>query len=35
MGASADVIRQEDGTIGWLRFGRIHRRVETDGSPNN
>jgi CubicO group peptidase (beta-lactamase class C family) len=26
-GARADVIRKEDGTIGWLRWGRIHRRV--------
>lgn len=29
MGANADVIRQEDGTIGWLRFGRIHPRIQT------
>lgn len=26
-GGRADVIRKEDGTIGWLRLGRIHRRV--------
>lgn len=28
-GSSADIIRLEDGSIGWLRLGgRIHRRVE-------
>lgn len=27
-GGRADVIRKSDGTIGWLRIGRIHRRVE-------
>jgi len=27
-GGRADVIRKGDGTIGWLRLGRIHRRVE-------
>jgi CubicO group peptidase (beta-lactamase class C family) len=26
----ADIIRGEDGSITWLRFGRIHRRGETD-----
>ena len=27
-GARGEVIRKQDGTIGWLRLGRIHRRVE-------
>jgi hypothetical protein len=28
-GATAEVIRQADGAIGWLRFGgRIHRRLD-------
>jgi CubicO group peptidase (beta-lactamase class C family) len=27
-GGTADVIRKPDGTIGWLRLGRIHKRVE-------
>ena len=26
-GGTVDVIRKPDGTIGWLRMGRIHRRV--------
>ncbi len=26
---TADILRREDGAIGWLRYGRIHRRVET------
>jgi CubicO group peptidase (beta-lactamase class C family) len=29
-GATADVIRRDDGSIGWLRFsGRLHRRADT------
>jgi CubicO group peptidase (beta-lactamase class C family) len=27
-GGRADVIRNSDGTIGWLRIGRLHRRLE-------
>lgn len=27
-GGRVDAIRKEDGTIGWLRFGRIHRRID-------
>jgi CubicO group peptidase (beta-lactamase class C family) len=26
----AEIIRKEDGSIGWLRFGRIHKRVDQD-----
>jgi hypothetical protein len=34
-GGRADVIRKGDGTIGWLRVGRIHRRVEKpSGEPS-
>ena len=34
-GGRADVIRKGDGTIGWLRFGRIHRRVvKPRGDPS-
>ena len=25
--AKADIIRNTDGSIGWLRFGRIHKKV--------
>ena len=32
-GATADVIRTEDGAIGWLRMGRIYRRQERPSSP--
>jgi hypothetical protein len=24
---TAEIIRNPDGSIGWLRFGRIHKRV--------
>jgi CubicO group peptidase (beta-lactamase class C family) len=27
-GGRAEIIRKPDGTIGWLRLGRIHRRIE-------
>jgi len=23
----ADIIRNADGSIGWLRFGRIHKKI--------
>jgi hypothetical protein len=26
-GGTVDVIRKPDGSIGWLRAGRIHRKV--------
>lgn len=28
-GGRADVIRKDDGSIGWLRLGRVYRRIET------
>ncbi len=31
-GAEVDVIRKADGTIGWLRLGRIYRRAERPSS---
>ena len=28
--ARADILRRADGSIGWLRYGRIHKRLETE-----
>jgi CubicO group peptidase (beta-lactamase class C family) len=27
---TADILRRPDGSIGWLRYGRIHKRMRTD-----